>query len=309
MNLPIHAVTGAFGYTGCYIARQLLDAGQRVITLTNTLNRPNPFGDRVKAYPFHFDDPDQLCQSLEGITTLYNTYWVRFNHKTFTFEQAIHNTSRLFEAAKKAGVQRIVHISITNPSIDSPLDYFRGKAQVERLLMDLGISYAIVRPTLLFGSEGVLINNVAWMLRTFPIFGVFGLGRYKLQPVYVGDLANLCVQQGMRRENTIINAVGPETFTFREFIQTIARTIGVRRIILPTPPFVAAIISKLIGLWVHDVMITGDEIKSLMNNLLVVDSPPTGSTKLTCWLEQNKDLLGKHYISELLRRHNASSQT
>ncbi|MGH2272032.1 NAD-dependent epimerase/dehydratase family protein [Anaerohalosphaeraceae bacterium U12dextr] len=309
MNLPIHAVTGAFGYTGSYIARQLLEAGQRVITLTNSLNRPNPFGDKVKAYPFDFDNPDKLCRSLEGVTTLYNTYWVRFNHKTFTFEQAITNTSRLFEAAKKAGVQRIVHISITNPSIDSPLDYFRGKAQVERLLMDLGISYAIVRPTILFGSEGVLINNVAWMLRTFPIFGVFGLGRYKLQPVYVGDLANLCVQQGMSRENAIINAVGPETFTFREFIQTIARTIGVRRIILPTPPFVAAMISKLIGLWVHDVMITGDEIKSLMNNLLVVDTPPTGSTKLTCWLEQNKDLLGKHYISELLRRHNTSSQT
>ncbi|MEN6306504.1 MAG: NAD-dependent epimerase/dehydratase family protein, partial [Anaerohalosphaeraceae bacterium] len=116
MNHPIHAVTGAFGYSGYYIAKQLLEAGHRVIILTNSLNRPNPFGDKVKAFPFHFYNPDKLCQSLDGVTTLYNTYWVRFNHKTFTFEQAITNTSRLFEAAKKAGVERIVHISITNPS-------------------------------------------------------------------------------------------------------------------------------------------------------------------------------------------------
>ena len=232
----LHAVTGAFGYSGKYITEHLLLQGHRVITLTNSVNRPNPFGAKVRAYPFRFDNLERMAETLKGVKVLYNTYWVRFNHELFTHETAVANTRALFKAAVAAGVERVVHISITNPSPDSHLEYFRGKAQLEQTLIDSGLSYAVLRPTVLFGKEDILINNIAWMLRTFPVFGVFGDGQYRLQPIYVDDLARLAVTQGTGRKNGIINAIGPETFTYKEMVSVIGKIIGQKRPLLSIPP-------------------------------------------------------------------------
>jgi len=299
---PTHAVTGAFGYSGRYITERLLDQGQQVITLTNSLRRENPFGERVRAYPFNFDQPDQLTESLRGVSVLYNTYWVRFNHRQFTQADAVKNTITMFEAAKAAGVERVVHVSITNPSVDSHLEYFSGKAKLEVALQESGLSYAILRPTVLFGKEDILINNIAWALRRLPVFGVFGDGQYRLQPIYVDDLAALAVEQGQSRQNVIIDAIGPETFTYRGLVQTIGRIIGQPRPVIPLPPNIGYLTGLVIGKLVGDVMITREEIEGLMADLLHVDSPPAGQTKLTDWAKEQAAWLGRRYTSELARR-------
>lgn len=301
------AVTGAFGYSGKYIAQRLLDRGRNVITLTHSLHRANPFGERVKAHPFHFDNSEKLTESLRGVTVLYNTYWVRFNHKLFTHADAVQNTLALFAAAKAAGVERIVHVSITNPSEASPLEYFNGKAQLERALIASGISHAILRPTVLFGKEDVLINNIAWTLRRLPVFGVFGHGRYRLQPIYVDDLAALAVQHGEKRENVIVDAIGPETFTYRQLVQTVGDIIGKRRPIVSVPPAVGYLAGLIMGKIVRDVMVTKEEIEGLMADLLYVPSPPAGKTKLTDWVRKHADTLGLRYTSELARRIDRTS--
>ena len=298
----IHVVTGAFGYSGKYIARRLLEQGHEVRTPTNSLHKPNPFGDGVRPYPFHFDQPDKLVESLRGAKVLYNTYWVRFNYETFGHETAVTNTITLFNAAKAAGVERIVHVSITNPSLDSHLEYFSGKAQLEAALQNLGVSYAILRPTVLFGKEDILINNIAWMLRQFPVFGVFGDGRYRLQPIYVDDLARLAVEQSQQRENLIIDAIGPETFTYRELVERIGEIIGKKRPILSIPPWLGYAVGWVVGKLVNDVIVTRPEIEGLMADLLYVDSPPAGQTKLTDWARQHAADLGRQYASELGRR-------
>ncbi len=298
----IHAVTGAFGYSGQYIARRLLARGRKVITLTNSRQRRNAFGDEVRAFPFHFEEPGKLVESLRGVEVLYNTYWVRFNHKAFTHADAVRNTRTMFQAAKAAGVSRIVHVSITNPNQESPLEYFSGKAQLEKALLDTGISYAILRPTVLFGQEDILINNIAWALRHLPVFGVFGDGTYRLQPIYVDDLADLAVQQGATRENKIIDAIGPETFTYRELVEVIGRIIGRKRPVVPMPPLLGFWAGWLIGKMVGDVMITREEIEGLMADLLYVDSPPAGTTRLTDWAREHAETLGRRYASELARR-------
>ncbi len=298
----IHAVTGAFGYSGKYITQRLLRAEKQVITLTNSQHRPNPFGDRVKAYPFHFDEPEKLRNTLTGVEVLYNTYWIRFNYKSFGHSLAVENTHKLISAAKSADVRRIVHISITNPSLDSPLEYFSGKAILEQEIIHSGISYAILRPTVLFGKEDILINNIAWTLRRFPIFGLFGDGKYRLQPIYVDDLAQLALEQGENNENIIVDAIGPESFTYREWVKKIGMIIGKPRTIIPMPPRLAFFAGWIIGKFTKDVMITWPEIQGLMAGLLYVDSQPTGHTKLTAWAEQHAQVLGKHYASELRRR-------
>lgn len=302
MNKALHAVTGAFGYSGKYIAQRLLDRGQEVITLTNSVNRANPFEGQVKAYPFNFGNPKELAKSLQGVSVLYNTYWVRFNHKMFQHADAVKNTLVLFAAAKAANVERIVHVSITNPSEDSPLEYFSGKATLEQALKDSGVSHAILRPTVLFGKEDILINNIAWALRRLPVFGVFGNGEYRLQPIYVDDLASLAVEQGTRRDNVIVDAIGPETFTYRELVKTIGEVIGKKRPLISVPPSLGWVVGSILGKCVGDVMITREEIKGLMADLLSVDSPPVGTTRLSNWMREHADTLGRRYTSELARR-------
>lgn len=305
---PLHAVTGAFGYSGKYIAHRLLAQGHPVITLTNSTDRANEFAGQIEAFPFHFDQPDELARSLQNVDVLTNTYWVRFNHRLFQHADAVKNTMALFEAARRAGVKRIVHISITNPSQDSPLEYFSGKARLEKALIDSGISYAILRPTVIFGREDILINNIAWVLRRFPVFGVFGDGRYKLQPIYVEDLAELAVRHGDGQDNVIIDATGPETFTYRELVETIGRAIGARRPLVSMPPLLGYRIGQLIGYLVGDVLITRPEIEGLMANLLYVNSPPAGKTRLSDWARQHSETLGRRYTSELARRRDRQAE-
>ena len=298
----MNVVTGAFGYTGKYIAQKLLSAGHEVRTLTGHPDRDNPFGGQVKGYPLDFGDPDALARNLSGATTLYNTYWIRFPRGGVTFDTAVENTKTLVNAAKKAGVRRIVHISITNPSPDSPLGYFRGKALVEQAIINSGLAYNIIRPTLIFGAEDVLINNIAWFLRKSPIFPVPGDGAYRVQPVHVEDVAETAVAAADQVESGIQDCVGPVIYTYEEMIRLIARRVSSKAKIVHLPPNLALFFSKLAGYLVRDVVLTRAEIDGLMAGLLASDGPPNGQTSVSGWLEANGDTLGRHYASEM-RRH------
>jgi len=222
----------------------------------------------------------------------------------FRHEDAVTNTLALFNAAKAAGVNRIVHISITNPSETSHLEYFSGKARLEKAL----ISYSILRPTVLFGKEDILINNIAWLLRKLPVFGVFGDGEYRLQPIYVNDLAAMAVDEGESTENSIVNAIGPETFTYKSLVETVGEIIGEKKTLLSIHPSIGYLAGQLLGKLVGDVLITREEIEGLMADLLFVDSPPTGETKLTQWARDHAESLGRTYTSELRRRKNRTTE-
>lgn len=301
-NPELNVVTGAFSHTGKYVTRRLLSMGERVKTLTGHPNRENPFGEQVSAHPFHFDNPSQLVASLQGATTLYNTYWIRFPHRWGTFDEAVENSRTLIKAAEEAGVRRMVYISITNPSEESPFPYFRRKALVERAITDSRLSYAIIRPALIFGMEGILINNIAWFLRRFPLFAIFGSGDYQVQPIFVEDLAEIAMSAGHKKDdNIVIDAVGPEIFTFEELVQLIADRVHSRARIVHVRPGLALFFARLIGYAVRDVVITKDEMEGLMSNLLVSQEPVTGQTRLSQWLSENAEAVGAKYASELKR--------
>ena len=298
-------VTGAFSYTGRYITRRLLDEGVRVKTLTGHPNRRDPFGGRVEAAPLDFSDPDGLYRSMQGAGILYNTYWVRFERGRTTFDRAVENSSVLFEAAAKAGINRIVHISVSNASSGSSLPYFRGKGQVEESLKGLGVPYAIIRPTLTFGAGDLLMNNMAWALRRFPFFPICGSGDYPVQPIYAGDLADQAVAAASQAGNSVSDAAGTETLSFEALLRLIASSMGVRSRLVHTPPSLGLNLTRLVGLMMRDVVLTRDEVDGLMTGLLTSDAAPTGTTALSSWLEDNASDLGRRYASEL-SRHFAS---
>ena len=295
------AVTGAFSYSGKYITSRLLARGEEVITLTNHPNRPDPFAGKVKAFPLNFQNEEELISSLRGADVLVNTYWIRFDKDHNTQPQAVKNTAILVNAAVKAGVKRIVHISITNPSADSHLPYFWGKAANEKAVVDSGMSYAILRPTVLFGKEDILINNIAWLLRRLPIFGLPGDGSYKLSPVYVDDLAELAVEAVYKKESYIWDAVGPDEFTFKEMVQLIGKSANASKPLIPFPPLLALWAAQFMSIFVKDVMLTPEEVDGLMANLLISKEAPRCKTSLGTWLEENKITVGKQYASELAR--------
>ena len=296
-------VTGAFGYTGKYIAQRLLDRGESVRSLTRNPQSFSPFGDRVERHPLDFDDGEQLVRSMEGADTLYNTFWIRFSRGPVNHDLAVRNSRNLVDAAVKAGVRRIVHISITGASADSTLPYFRGKGQVEDHIRDSGLIYSIIRPTVIFGVEDILINNIAWFLRRFPVFPVAGRGNYPLQPVYVDDVAHLAVDSAASDESYSLDAVGPETFTFKELVRQIRRTTGGRAVLVPLSSSIVLASAALMGLALRDVVLTREEIEGLMSGHLVSGNPPTASTRLTDWMRDHRDTLGRHYASELSRHY------
>ena len=306
----LDVVTGAFSYSGAAIARELRAAGRRVRTLTGHPERA-PAGTDIDVRPLDFADPAGLTESLRGAHTLYNTYWVRFARGRVDHDAAVANSRVLFGAAARAGVRRIVHVSITNPSLSSPYPYFRGKAEVEQSLAGTGVPCAIARPAILFGGDGVLVNNIAWLLRRVPVFAVGGRGDYRVRGIHVDDLARLCVHLSASRETdtpVIIDAVGPQSLTFRELVDAVRAAVGSRAVIVNVPGPVVLGLSRVLGAALRDTLLTGDEYRAMADGLADSAAPATGDTVFTDWVAAHGAELGRNYANELDRHFRSARQ-
>ncbi|HLF71363.1 MAG TPA: NAD(P)H-binding protein [Dehalococcoidia bacterium] len=302
----IAVVTGALSYTGSAIARSLLARGFTIRTLTNRTAAINDPGGSLEAYPLQFDDPSRLVEAMRGADVFVNTYWVRYPYVGIGFDRAVENTGVLFRAAREAGVGRVVHVSVSNPSIDSPLGYYRGKAEVEALLRGLGVSHAIVRPTLVVGAHDILVNNIAWFLRHFPLFAMPGSGRYRVQPVTLDDVGEIIAQAALATDNMTIDAAGPEVMTFEAFVREIARAIGQRLRIVHVPPPLSLVLLRAVGRLVGEVILSREELDGLMTELLVSHEPPRGVQSVVGWLREHGSELGLAYASEFARHVHTS---
>jgi nucleoside-diphosphate-sugar epimerase len=296
----LDVVTGAFSYSGAAITRELRAAGHRVRTLTGHPGRA-PAGTDIEVRPLDFTDPARLAEALRGAHTLYNTYWVRFARGRVDHDAAVANSRVLFEAASRAGVRRIVHVSITNPSLGSPYPYFRGKAQVEQSLADTGVSCAIARPAILFGGDGVLVNNIAWLLRRVPVFAIGGRGDYRVRGIHVDDLARLCVELGAGQETVTVDAVGPQSVTFRELVDAVRAAVGSRAVVVNVPGPVLLGLSRMLSLALRDTLLTREEYEAMADGLADSAAPPTGDTVFTDWVAAHGAELGRDYANEIDR--------
>jgi uncharacterized protein YbjT (DUF2867 family) len=299
--MALDVVTGAFGYSGAAIARDLLAAGRQVRTLTShPRNDPD-----IEALPLDFTDAERLARSLDGADTLYNTYWVRFSHGQATHDRAVQNNRALFDAAQRAGVNRIVHVSITHADPDSPDPYFKGKGEVERYLASTGIPYTILRPAILFGgmssTDGVLVNNIAWLLRHLPVFAIGGSGGYRIRPIHVDDLARLAT--GGWEGNATVDAVGPQSLAFREMVTAIRAAVGSRAILVSVPGRLVPPLSGVLGLVLRDVLLTGEEYRAMAAGMADSSAPPAGETAFTDWVAAHGHDLGRRYANELDRHY------
>src|SRR6202011_509060 len=298
----VDIVTGAFSYSGRFVAAQLLERGRGVRTLTNHPKPDDPLAPQIPTYPLNFLDQAGMVAALTGADTLYNTYWVRAPHGSLTHDAAVENTRRLIDAARRADVRRIVQTSIANPTA-SATSYYSGKAALEDAVRSSGLSYAIVRPTLLFGEGDVLINNIAWLLRHLPVFAIPGNGRYRLQPMYVKDHAAVQVEVGSQPGDVVVDSAGPEIFTFDELVRLLRQAMSLRTLVVHTPPVLALAGAIVAGRLAGDMLLTRDELDDLTDDILVSHEPPRGTTRLTDWLALHRDEVGRHYASEIERHY------
>jgi uncharacterized protein YbjT (DUF2867 family) len=297
------AVTGSFGFTGRALTERLLGAGHEVVTLTRRPGARDPLRDRIAVRPFDTTQPDTLRASLEGVDVLFSTYWLRFPRDGGTFEGAVARTAELLAAARAAGVQRVVYVSVVNAVADAATPYVRAKAATEAVVRASGLEWSIVRPTLTYGPGDILINNLAWALRRLPVYGMPGLGGYRVQPVHVDDVARICVGAADGPAGAVVDAAGPETMTYRAMVEKVRSAIGSRSVVVPMPGPLVFAAARLLGLLVRDVVLTRDEISELTSSLLTSHEPPRGEIRFSEWVAANADALGRRWSSELARNY------
>jgi NADH dehydrogenase len=301
------AVTGAFGYTGRALSERLLAAGHEVVTLTRRSGAGDPLADRITVRPIEGVDRATLAESLAGVDTLFNTYWLRFPRGGETFEGVVARSAELIEAARTAGVRRIVHVSVINAALDAETPYVRAKAALEAVVRSSGLEWVIVRPSLLYGPSDILINNLAWALRRLPVYGLPGLGRYTVQPVHVDDLARICVEAADGASGRVVDAAGPETLEYRQLVELIRTAVGSRSMVVPMPHVAVHVAARVLGPLVRDVVLTRDEIRELTSSLLTSHEPPRGEIRISEWVRNNADSIGRHWSSELARNYRGST--
>lgn len=306
MSTKKAVVTGAFGYSGKYITDKLLALDYEVVTLTNSPQRYKTYPSGLSVQAYNFSNPQAMAESIAGAEVFVNTYWIRMESSSISFEHAVENSKALLTAAKFARINRFIHISATNASLDSKAKYYRGKALVEEALINSGIPYSILRPAFLFGNEDVLVNNIAWMLRRLPAYPIFANGSYKVRPIHVEDLADLVIAQLNQTDNCIINAVGQKEYSYRDFIRAISDAVGCKRLLVSVPVWFGFIGSQLLGLMLNDVISTRDELSALVGGSLYASGAPIGKIHLAEWLAENGSRLGLTYRNERNRRRNLS---
>jgi NADH dehydrogenase len=297
------AVTGSFGFTGRALTERLLAAGHDVVTLSRRSGAGDPLASRITVRSLRPDRGQELTTALEGVDTLFNTYWLRFPRGGATFEGAVASSAALLAAAREARVRRVVHVSVVNAAPDAETPYVRAKAALEAVVRSSGLEWAIVRPTLTYGAGDILINNLAWALRRLPVYGLPGLGRYTVQPVHVDDVARICVEAASGPAGVVVDAAGPETLAYRELVDRVRAAVGSRSVVVPMPHFVVLAAARALGLLVGDVVLTRDEIRELTSSLLTSHEPPRGEIRISEWLISNAATLGRRWSSELARNY------
>ena len=244
----------------------------------------------------------RFAGALDGIDTLFNTYWVRFAHGETTFGRAVENTRVLVRAAQRCG--RAAHRPCQRHEPFAATRRCRTSAARRRSSATStasGLSSAIVRPTLVFGPRDILVNNIAWGLRRSPVFPIAGDGSYRVQPVSVEDTATICVDAAEGEENVVLDAAGPETISYEELVRLVAAAVGSKARIVHWPARLVLALARATGAVRRDVLLTADELAGLRASLLVSDQPALGRASFSSWVAANGEALGRGYVSELAR--------
>ena len=297
MNKRI-VITGAFSYTGAAVSQELLRRGYSIHSLTN--RQPLQKDNAISSAPLRFER-DYLKGELGGANTFVNTYWVRLPYAGQSFASAVKNSKMLIDAAVSAGVKRIIQVSVSNAEDGKNLGYYAGKAEVDAYVRQCGIPFTIVRPTFIVGQADVLTNNIAWLLRRFPIFLIPGNTSHRLQPILLDDAAHIIADAVEYQGNQEVDAAGPDIMSFAEYVELVANGCNLKRPMIRVPEGLSLGFLQAIQPLLQDIILTREELLGLKQELLISHKPPLGKDSVAKWLQVHGDKLGHQYTNDIYR--------
>jgi len=239
-------VTGATGYIGQHLVARLVSQGERPRCLVRDMKRATRIlpTDKVELVQGDTTQFVTLENAVQGVDTIVHAAFVTADHKQSagnSYAQTnVQGTAHLIKAAKAAGVKRIIEISGLGTKPDKPGTYMQGRYLAEQMLIDSGLDWTIIRPSVLFGKDAPFIKGLADLVRTAPVVPLIGGGKTRFQPIYVEDVVTVICKVLADREHTnnkIYTIGGPAYYSFSEVFDVLLQAMHISRakVYAPTP--------------------------------------------------------------------------
>lgn len=229
-------VTGGTGYVGTHVCRALIARGfmPRLLVRPGSESRiPEDIRERGRITPGDVTNRESVENAAQGTKAIVHLVGIirEFPARGVTFERLhVTATRNVVDAARLWGIPRFVHMSALGARAGGPAGYSDSKGRAEDCVRQSGLRWTIFRPSVIFGPGDAFLNELAGILRTSPLMPVPGDGKYRLQPVFVGDVAKGFADALLRRdtEARIFDVGGPERFSYGELLDRIAASVGRR---------------------------------------------------------------------------------
>ena len=236
-------VTGGTGFVGRYVVKELINSGHKpYLLIRDPAKARELFGDEVAITEVDFFSKDSLRKALKESGAKYIVHLIgilfEMPRKGITFEKVHFEIPKnLYEVAMEEGVKKIVHMSSLGTSDKAPSKYHSTKRKAEKFLMETGISYVILRPSLILGPEQKLFADMDRITRLFPVVALPGSGSYRFAPISVRDVARCFARALTRRktDNSIYALCGPAEVTFKKLLEDTFRIMGRKVLLMPLP--------------------------------------------------------------------------
>jgi len=242
MGPPIITVFGATGFLGQRIVRRLYEHGCAVRIASRHPERGRAlFGTddrRLQAIEGNIRARQSVADAIAGVRGVVNAVSLYVEHGKETFH-AVHveGAQRVAVEARRLGVEQLVHISGIGADAQSRSPYIRSRGQGELAVSTAYPGAILVRPAVMFGPDDAFLTVILKLLRRLPAYPIFGTGTAKLQPAHVDDVAEAVARivQRAERDPITLECGGPQVYTYRDLVRSVAREAGLKPRLIPVP--------------------------------------------------------------------------
>jgi NADH dehydrogenase len=233
-------VFGGTGFLGRRVVRHLRERAFSVrIASRNPDRMPIGVDDpQLETVEADIHDERSVAAALAGAYGVVNAVSLYIEHGTEKFHSVhVESAQQLAIQARRAGVQRLVHVSGIGADPGSPSLYIRKRGEGELAVQAAFADATLIRPAVLFGPDDSFLTTILELLRRLPVYPMFGRGRTRLQPADVDDVAEAIarIMQQAETRSMVFEYGGPHVYTYEELLRTVAREAGLKPTLVPLP--------------------------------------------------------------------------
>lgn len=258
-------VTGAFGFVGSHLVKNLLEQNHTVRVLAHSQRDISMWHKPVEICNGSVENIESLHSICQDIDILYHLVGIIAETKTKTFSKTVVvGTQNIITAAKKQKVKKIIYLSALGTGCDAKSKYHQTKFSAEQAVLESEIPYLIFRPSVLYGQGDGFMSMLVRMIRYSPFLPVIGSGRYKMQPLYIDDLITMMTDI-KAVENEIIEVGGPESLEYLEILHILKKQLSKKRLNFFIPTMLMKNIASVLGKIMNPAPVTKDQIIMMEN--------------------------------------------